>query len=113
MEELAGSRHVCEEHLDRPCETVAYPYGDTDDRVAAAAEAAGYVGAAALPMRFRPGRSYEWPRVGVYRGDDLKRFRLKVSPVVRGLRTSSAWTAAERVRRSRWLGPTRRAKGGR
>lgn len=55
MKELAGSRQVCKEHLDRPCETVAYPYGDTDDRVVAAAEAAGYLGAAALPTRFDRG----------------------------------------------------------
>ncbi len=28
-----------------------------------------------------------WPRIGVYRRDDLRRFRLKTSAVVRGLRT--------------------------
>lgn len=97
--ELAGSRQVCEQHLGRTCETVAYPYGDTDGRVAEAAEATGYLAAAALPARFRRGRLYEWPRIGIYHGDDLRRFRVKVSPVARRVRASPLWTAVERVRR--------------
>ena len=31
--ELAQSKAVIESRLDRPCESIAYPYGDHDDRV--------------------------------------------------------------------------------
>jgi peptidoglycan/xylan/chitin deacetylase (PgdA/CDA1 family) len=98
--ELAESREACEQHLGRPCPTVAYPYGDTDERVAAAAEEAGYAAAAALPTRFRPGGRFDWPRIGVYHGDGLRRFRVKVSPVVRrlpaGLPPGAPWTGSRR-----------------
>jgi hypothetical protein len=39
-----------------------------------------------------------WPRVGIYYGDDLRRFKTKVSPLVRGLRASRLWEAADRMR---------------
>jgi len=76
--ELQGSRADCEQRLGRPCPTVAYPYGDVDARVVAAAVDAGYEAAAALPSRFNDDRRHEWPRVGVYNKDGLGRFRLKV-----------------------------------
>jgi peptidoglycan/xylan/chitin deacetylase (PgdA/CDA1 family) len=85
--ELEGSRSACEEALGRPCRSIAYPYGDVDERVAAAASAAGYSFGAALPAgRFRRPEPLNWPRAGIYNGDDLRRFRLKVSPLVRRLR---------------------------
>ncbi len=40
--ELAGSRARLEAELQAPCESFCYPNGDCDDRVAAAARAAGY-----------------------------------------------------------------------
>lgn len=42
-DELAESRHDISTNLSAPCETVAYPYGDVDQRVADAAESAGYL----------------------------------------------------------------------
>jgi len=41
-EELVRSRQVLRERLDVDSRIIAYPYGDRDERVAAAARAAGY-----------------------------------------------------------------------
>ena len=88
-EELRGSKADCERELGGPCETVAYPYGDHDDRVVAAAVEAGYAAAGTLPSRAPrdPGR-HAYPRVGVWFDTDALRFHLKVSPVVRRLRAT-------------------------
>jgi peptidoglycan/xylan/chitin deacetylase (PgdA/CDA1 family) len=96
--ELQGSRETCAERFGRPCRSLAYPYGDVDERVVGAAREAGYETAGMLPKRFTRPRPLEWPRVGVYHGDDLSRFRLKVSPRVRLLRRSPLWAMADRAR---------------
>ena len=88
--ELQGSRDDCEQRLGRPCPSLAYPYGDFDERVIEAAGLAGFRYAGTLD-RFERARPLRWPRIGVYRRDDLERFRLKVSPTVRRLRGSAAW----------------------
>jgi peptidoglycan/xylan/chitin deacetylase (PgdA/CDA1 family) len=85
--ELRDSKAACEEGMGRPCRSIAYPYGDVDARVIAAARAAGYELAAALPKRHGSRDPLDWPRVGVYNGDDLRRFKLKVSPLLRRLRS--------------------------
>jgi peptidoglycan/xylan/chitin deacetylase (PgdA/CDA1 family) len=96
--ELEGSRAACEEELSAPCRSIAYPYGDVDERVVAAAAAAGYSYGAALPEgRFPRPRPLDWPRAGIYNGDDLRRFRLKVSPLVRRLRGRLARPDLDRV----------------
>ena len=60
--ELAGSRARIEELVGAPCQSLAYPYGDADDRVAAAAAEAGYLAAATLvPFEPRP-EPLLWPR---------------------------------------------------
>ena len=46
--ELAGSKRELEALLGRPCRSIAYPRGDADERVLAAAAAAGYEAGAAL-----------------------------------------------------------------
>ncbi len=97
-DELTRSKAACERHLAGPCGSLAYPYGDVDARVVAAAADAGYETAAALPRRLDSRAPLDWPRVGVYRGDDERRFRMKVSPAVRRLRRSSLWSALERSR---------------
>lgn len=97
--EMAASRAECERRLGRPCRTIAYPYGDYDARVVAAAGRAGYEAACTLPARFHAARPLEWPRVGVYHGDDERRFRMKVSPLVRRARASRAWSALDGARR--------------
>jgi peptidoglycan/xylan/chitin deacetylase (PgdA/CDA1 family) len=89
--ELEESRATVAERMGRPCTTIAYPYGDYDERVVAAAGAAGYAAAGTLPARLHGERPLAWPRVGIYHGDDERRFRLKVSPVMRRLRSSRLW----------------------
>jgi peptidoglycan/xylan/chitin deacetylase (PgdA/CDA1 family) len=84
--ELAGSREALEAAMEAPCPAVAYPYGDADARVVEAAGRAGYRTGAALPPTWTPDNALDWPRAGIYHGDDLRRFRLKVSPRVRRLR---------------------------
>jgi peptidoglycan/xylan/chitin deacetylase (PgdA/CDA1 family) len=98
--ELRGSREDCERLLERPCQSIAYPYGDCDERVIAAAGRAGYRVAGALSSRLHAARPLEWPRIGIYYGDDERRFRAKVSPVVRRLRTTAAYGAADRLRKA-------------
>ena len=90
-DELVESKRVVEERLGRPCATLAYPYGDHDERVVAAAGAAGYAAAGTLPARLHAERPLAWPRVGIYHDDDERRFKLKVSRVMRRLRSSRIW----------------------
>ena len=86
--ELTRSKAACERELNAPCTSLAYPYGDVDDRVVAATARSGYATGAALPRRLHTEEPLRWPRIGVYRNDDERRFRLKVSPLVRRLRRS-------------------------
>lgn len=86
--ELEESRARCAEGLGRPCTTIAYPYGDVDDRVVAATAAAGYEAAGALPAAPHAPAALRWPRVGIYRWDNDGRFRLKASPLVRRARSA-------------------------
>lgn len=81
--ELRESRLRLEDELGRPCRYVAYPYGDEDGRVRAAARTAGYEAAFALPGRDRPVDRYALPRVGVYRGDSAARVALKTTASLR------------------------------
>lgn len=89
-DELARSRADCERRLGRPCRSLAYPYGELDDRVVAATRAAGYEAACALPDRLDSTDPLRYRRVGVYRGDGRGRFRAKVSPLGRRLWASTA-----------------------
>lgn len=50
--------------LGRPCLSVAYPYGESDERVLAAAARAGYTAGCATGGTLR-GNALDWPRVGV------------------------------------------------
>jgi peptidoglycan/xylan/chitin deacetylase (PgdA/CDA1 family) len=95
--ELIESRRACERELGVPCLTLAYPYGDYDDRVEAAARDAGYEAAAIL----EPGTvgSYHWPRIGVYPSDRSWRFALKTSAAARALRSTPGSKFLERFRR--------------
>jgi peptidoglycan/xylan/chitin deacetylase (PgdA/CDA1 family) len=88
--ELEDSRLICERQLGAPCVSVAYPYGDVNQDVVAAARRSGYRYGAGLPARPHPARPLEWPRVGVYNVDRLWRFVLKVAPVSRWIRTREA-----------------------
>jgi peptidoglycan/xylan/chitin deacetylase (PgdA/CDA1 family) len=77
--ELGASRERVEAQLDRPCRLLAYPYGEHDARVRAAARAAGYTAAFALDPPTGAIDPWAVPRVGVYRADTLWRFALKTT----------------------------------
>jgi peptidoglycan/xylan/chitin deacetylase (PgdA/CDA1 family) len=98
-QELVGSRRECEANLGTPCRTLAYPYGDVDPRIAEATAAAGYTAAAALSSSLRQNGMHRWPRVGVYQGDAMWRFRLKVDHTVRRIRASRVWPPSEALAR--------------
>jgi peptidoglycan/xylan/chitin deacetylase (PgdA/CDA1 family) len=104
--ELRESRDEIERRLGT-CLSLSYPYGDYDQRVVQATARAGYAAATGtLPGRYRPPTGpLDWPRFVVVRGDDGRRLRLKVSPLVRGLKSSPAWTLVAAARRA-----ARRAK---
>lgn len=75
--ELTESRRECEERLGVPCRSIAYPYGEYDDRVLQAALEAGYAFGASVPRRPSAALPLAWPRVGVYRGEGPRRLRLR------------------------------------
>jgi peptidoglycan/xylan/chitin deacetylase (PgdA/CDA1 family) len=76
--ELVTSRDAIAERLGR-CETIAYPYGAVDRRVAAATAAAGYLAACTLPSALTIDEPHLRPRVGLYERDTGARLWLKVS----------------------------------
>jgi peptidoglycan/xylan/chitin deacetylase (PgdA/CDA1 family) len=96
--ELELSHEICSDSLGTACRSLAYPYGDHDARVIAAARAAGYRAAGTLPARLHPPEPMRWPRIGIYRGDTDATFRAKVSPAMRRLRASRGWDVVSRVR---------------
>jgi peptidoglycan/xylan/chitin deacetylase (PgdA/CDA1 family) len=100
VRELVDSRQRCEEELGITCRSLAYPYGEVNAKVELAARRAGYLTAAGLPGSFRYLSPLAWPRVGVWHGESLSRFRLKVSPMFGRLQSSRTWPAVEAAARS-------------
>ena len=100
--ELRGSREDCVAATNLPCNSLAYPFGEADSRVAAAAREAGYAAAATLadhipaPTHGRPDPLL-LPRLGVHQPDDSARLRLKSEIFLRG---RWAWNAAQSLRRA-------------
>jgi peptidoglycan/xylan/chitin deacetylase (PgdA/CDA1 family) len=85
--ELRDSRARIGAELGREPDSIAYPYGDVDARVAAAARTAGYALGAALPARWTPDDNpMRLPRVGVYNGQGDLKLAIKTSPLVRRAR---------------------------
>jgi peptidoglycan/xylan/chitin deacetylase (PgdA/CDA1 family) len=98
--ELRGSKRACEERLEVPCRSLAYPYGEHDDRVVAAAQRAGYSAAGTLPSSLQAAGPLRWPRIGIYPADEARRrFEAKVSPLARALRSSAGWRVLAKARR--------------
>lgn len=81
--ELRESKQRLEDELGVPCRYLAYPYGEQDGRVRAAARDAGYDAAFGLPGH--AGDRFALPRVGVYRKDTRLSLRLKTSALGRRL----------------------------
>jgi peptidoglycan/xylan/chitin deacetylase (PgdA/CDA1 family) len=75
-QELTDSKGELEAELGRPCPELAYPYGEHDQRVRAAARVAGYTGAYALEGK--KGDPYASPRIDLYRRHTPQRAFLRV-----------------------------------
>lgn len=93
--QLVESRLECERRLGAPCTSIAYPYGNADERTIAAAAKAGYVAGAWLSSSLARDGSLRWPRIGVYRGDGPWRFRAKLNAAGRRIRANRRWPAHE------------------
>lgn len=98
-EELRRSRATLEEQLGRACRSLAYPYGQVDDRVEEATAAAGYTTACTIPRvrgLVRDAGPLLWPRTPIHRVDGARRFRVKTSRLLRDLRASPMLTRVAR-----------------
>jgi peptidoglycan/xylan/chitin deacetylase (PgdA/CDA1 family) len=82
-EELTASKRRLEEELARPCRFLAYPFGDCDGRVRAAARAAGYEAAFGLPGDATGRDRFDLFRVGVWRRDSARKVAFKSRSAVR------------------------------
>jgi peptidoglycan/xylan/chitin deacetylase (PgdA/CDA1 family) len=100
--ELRESRARIEEEVGRPCRFLAYPYGEYDSRVQAAARDAGY--AAAFAVDSARGDRYAAPRVDLHRSDNILYTTVKTTPAAR-------WTA-RRLRRMAHAAGIKRRSGG-
>lgn len=104
--ELTSSRSALIHRIGGNCSSLSYPFGYYDDRVVRFARSAGYTAAATLLGRISATSPMAIPRIGIYRGEGMGIFRLKVSPTVRRLRARTpGWsvvTAVSRARR-RWV----------
>ena len=76
--ELSESRERISDEVGRPCRYLAYPYGDENGRVRAAARQAGYEAAFALPGSTTPMDTFGIPRLGIWRKDHLLRMVARI-----------------------------------
>jgi peptidoglycan/xylan/chitin deacetylase (PgdA/CDA1 family) len=97
--ELVDSRRTITARLGS-CETIAYPYGLADARIAAAASSAGYAAAVTLTGAHTVDTPFLRPRIGLYPHDSGLRMRVKLSASFTGLRRTRLAAAAERLRDS-------------
>lgn len=92
-QELVSSREECARMIGSECTSIAFPYGDCDERVIDASRKAGYSAVATIPWRLEQSGRFVWPRTGIFRPDTQRVFRLKVSPLLRRVRASRASNA--------------------
>jgi len=94
-EELVRSKRVCEDELQRPCPSLAYPFGLRDPRVVALASEAGYERGVTLGDRLLGARERERPlelsREGIYRSTRWPHFVAATSPLFGRVRASSPY----------------------
>lgn len=99
--ELIDSKATIEEAIQAPCTSIAYPYGDVDERVERAAAEAGYLAGASIPRVLHAPRAFSWPRTPIFHRDGELRFRAKVSPRLRRARRSRLPKHLDRARVAR------------
>jgi peptidoglycan/xylan/chitin deacetylase (PgdA/CDA1 family) len=104
--ELAESRQAITERVG-DCRVLAYPYGEADARVAAAAAAAGYDSACTLSISHHVDEPYRRPRTGLYDHDQGIRLRIKISSPLGYLRRSAGGRELEAVVRANRRGTAR------
>jgi peptidoglycan/xylan/chitin deacetylase (PgdA/CDA1 family) len=93
--ELTESKRRIEDELGCPCSLLAYPFGEHDARVRAAAARAGFAAAFGLqPHGSTWGDPLQLPRVGIWRGESDRTVAFKTSPAGR----SAPVTALRRAR---------------
>jgi peptidoglycan/xylan/chitin deacetylase (PgdA/CDA1 family) len=101
---LVSRSRICEQLGS--CDSLAYPYGVADERVALAARSAGFAGACVLTGAHLNDVPYLRPRVGLSEADTGTRLTLKLSRGGLGLRRSSLARAIRKARRRRsWQPP--------
>ncbi len=95
--ELSGSREACEENLQLPCTSLAYPFGSYDAAVMELVAAAGYRAAVTLDEHIAAslrGRGpLEIPREAIYRATGWPVFIAKTSRLVRKIRVSRPYAS--------------------
>jgi peptidoglycan/xylan/chitin deacetylase (PgdA/CDA1 family) len=96
--ELVDSKAECEDRLGRRCRSLAYPYGDHDERIVRATRRAGYSAAGTLPGRFEAVDVMQYPRVFVSRADTRLRFAVKTAALTLLARQSALWNLVNRGR---------------
>ena len=102
-DELTGSRERIVERLGS-CESIAYPYGQADRRVALAAERAGYRAAVMLTGVVVADEALRRPRVGLGSRDRGLRLRLQLSAPVLAARRTLPARLVRRLRGARaWM----------
>ncbi|MFT3863142.1 MAG: polysaccharide deacetylase family protein [Solirubrobacterales bacterium] len=95
-QQMQRSKETCERIAGGPCRSIAYPYGDADAKVEAAAARAGFSAAAGLSSDLSRSGPFYRARTGIYHDDGTLRFRLKCSRLVRGLRGRGIGTRLRR-----------------
>jgi peptidoglycan/xylan/chitin deacetylase (PgdA/CDA1 family) len=96
--ELGDSKARIEAELEVPCTSLAYPYGASSPRVVAEARDAGYLCAGTIPRVLTEPEPLLWPRVPIFHADNPHRYRIKISPTVRCMRSSAAGRHIDRAR---------------
>lgn len=95
--ELRASRAACEDAMQRPCASLAYPFGSYDRGVMDLVAAAGYEAAVTLDERIAAplrGRGpLEVPREAIYRSTGWPIFAAKTSHLVRRIRVSRPYAS--------------------
>jgi peptidoglycan/xylan/chitin deacetylase (PgdA/CDA1 family) len=96
--ELRDSKARIEQELGRACTSLAYPYGSVDSKVVRATRQAGYLAAGTIPRVLEAPAPLLWPRTPIFHVDDMRRFRLKISPALRRFRASRVGVRVDRTR---------------
>jgi peptidoglycan/xylan/chitin deacetylase (PgdA/CDA1 family) len=100
-DQLDAQLFVSKQELEKrlgSCETLAYPYGLADRRVAARAQRAGYLAACTSTHTHRVDEAHRRPRVSIARGDSGLRLAAKLSPAYLTVRRTLIGDLVDRIR---------------